>query len=73
MILKIYTLDGTKFEGEVSQVSLPGKDGEITILPHHIPVITILQKGLVKTPNESIEIEGGVAEIDGEKVVVLAN
>ncbi len=73
MQLKIYTLDGTKFEGEVSQVSLPAKDGEITILPHHIPVITILQKGLIKTPSESIEIEGGVAEIDGEKVVVLAS
>lgn len=73
MELKIYTLDGTKFEGEISQVSLPTKDGEITILPHHIPLITILTKGNVKTPNETIEINGGVAEIDGKKVVVLAN
>ena len=73
MKLNIYTLDGTKFEGDVAQVSLPAKDGEITILPHHIPVITILQKGFIKTEKEQIEINGGVAEIDGEKVVVLAN
>ncbi len=73
MELKIYTLDGTKFEGQVSQVSLPTSDGEITVLPEHIPLITILKKGTVKTDKENIEIEGGVAEIDGEKVVVLAN
>jgi F-type H+-transporting ATPase subunit epsilon len=87
MELKIFTLDGTKFEGQVSQVSLPTKDGEITILKGHIPLITILHKGVVRTARlsspaasanggqekENIEIDGGVAEIDGEKVVVLAN
>ena len=66
-------MEGTKFEGDASQVSLPTKEGEITILPHHISLITILTKGLVKTPNQNIEIKGGVAEIDGEKVVVLAH
>lgn len=73
MQLKIYTLDGTKFEGEVSSVSLPTQDGEITVLPHHIPLITILKKGIVKTEKEEIAINGGVAEIDGKKVVVLAS
>ena len=73
MELKIYTLDGTKFEGEVSSVSLPTQDGEITVLPHHIPLITILKKGIVKTEKEQVEINGGVAEIDGKKVIVLAN
>lgn len=73
MELKIYTLDGTKFEGKVSQVSLPTSNGEITVLPNHIPLITILKKGIVKTEKEHVEIDGGVAEIDGEKVVVLAN
>lgn len=73
MELKILKLDGIKFEGKVSQVSLPGKDGEITILPNHIPLITILKKGNIKIEGQEIQVEGGVAEIDGEKVVVLAN
>lgn len=73
MELKIYTLDGTKFEGKVSQVSLPTSDGEITVLPNHIPLITILKQGEVKIDGEKFLIDGGVAEIDGEKVVVLAN
>lgn len=73
MNLKILKLDGIKFEGEITQVSLPTKDGEITVLPKHIPLITILKKGKIRLSNEEIQIEGGVAEIDGERVVVLAN
>lgn len=73
MKLQIYTLEGTKFEGEVSEVSLPTRDGEITVLKGHIPLITILNSGKIKTSSEEIFIEGGVAEIDGQKVVVLAN
>ncbi len=77
MKLLVYSLEGSLFEGDVAQVSLPAKDGEITILPEHIPLITILKKGLIKIGHGSdmreIEIPGGFAEIDGEKVVVLAN
>lgn len=73
MELKILKLDGVKFDGKVSSVSLPSKDGEITILPNHIPLITILKKGNIKIEGQEIAVEGGVAEIDGEKVVVLAN
>lgn len=73
MQLKIYSLDGIKFEGTVSQVSLPTEAGEITVLKNHIPLITVLKKGFVKINKESFQIEGGVAEIDGGKVVVLAN
>jgi len=73
MHLQILSLGGTLFEGEVAQVSLPAKDGEITILKNHIPLITILKKGEVKFEGKNISIEGGFAEIDGKKVVVLAN
>lgn len=73
MKLKILSLDGILFEGETSQVSLPAKDGEVTILKGHIPVITLLKKGKVKTVDKEFEVSGGFAEITGEKVVVLAN
>lgn len=73
MKLKILSLEGILFEGETPQVSLPGKDGEITVLKGHIPIITLLKGGLVKTPEKEISISGGFAEITGEKVVVLAD
>ncbi len=73
MELKIYSLDGTQFEGEVSQVSLPTAQGEITVLKNHLPIITLLQKGVIKFNKESISINGGFAEIGKGKVVVLVN
>lgn len=73
MELKIYSLEGTVFEGEVSQVSLPSVDGEITVLKNHLPIITLLQKGMVKFNKESIQINGGFVEIGKGKVVVLVN
>jgi len=77
MKLQILSLAGTLFEGDTDSVSLPSSNGEITILPNHIPLITLLQKGDVKFSNKNeqknITIEGGFAEVNGEKVVVLAN
>lgn len=73
MKLQILSLSGTLFEGDISQVTLPASDGEITVLPKHIPLITLLQKGEIKFNGENLSIEGGFAEVDGEKVVVLAN
>lgn len=73
MQLKIYSLQGTVHEGEVSQVSLPAVDGEITVLKGHIPLITLLKEGEIKTKEKNIPIKKGFAEINGEKVVVLVD
>lgn len=73
MKLQIFSLEGKLYEGETDQVSLPALDGEITVLKEHIPLITLLKKGVVKTKEKNIEIPGGFAEVTGDKVVVLAN
>lgn len=73
MELKIYSLEGTKYEGTVSQVSLPTTNGEITVLKNHIPLITTLKSGVIKFGGENISIEGGFAEVGKGKVVVLVN
>lgn len=73
MELKIYSLEGTQFEGQVSQVSLPASSGEITILKNHIPVITTLKQGVIKFNDQKISILGGFAEIGKNRVVVLIN
>ena len=73
MQLKIYSLQGVVYEGETASVSLPAKDGEITVLKGHIPLITILKEGEIKTKEKNIPIKKGFAEITGEKVVVLVD
>lgn len=73
MDLRIYSLDGTIFEGQAQSVSLPTTDGEITVLKGHIPLITTLKDGMVKFNSESKDIKGGFAEIGGNRVVVLVS
>jgi F0F1-type ATP synthase epsilon subunit len=45
MNLKIYTMRRTVYEGETTRVTLPTQVGEVTILDHHEPYVTILQPG----------------------------
>lgn len=48
MNLKIYTMRRTVYEGETARVTLPTKVGEVTILDHHEPYVTILEGGMLR-------------------------
>ncbi|HDZ54503.1 MAG TPA: ATP synthase F1 subunit epsilon [Candidatus Nealsonbacteria bacterium] len=73
--LFIIALDKVLFEGKTNSVTLPGSEGELTILKNHIPLITPLKKGNIKLKTKKEElnfrINGGVLEVKPEKVVVL--
>lgn len=59
------------------EVTLPGWDGEIGILPAHTPLITLLGIGVVTfregAKKTSVAVRGGFAEIAGDAVRVLAD
>ena len=65
------------FSGEADAISLPTPDGEITILPHHIPLISIVVPGsiLVRRGKEEqlFAVSRGVVEIDGTTVHVMVD
>ena len=75
--LVIVTPQKKLIDTSVDQVSIPTAMGEITILPHHVPVIAKLQFGelLAKKDGEDMPFAlwGGVAEITGERVTILAD
>lgn len=75
--LSIRALDKNIFEGEAESLTLPGAEGELTILKNHIPLITPLKEGKLwfKAGKEKPEfsIRGGVLEVSPEKVIVLVN
>lgn len=77
MKLYIYSLQNTLYEGDAQTVQLPTVDGEISILSHHVPLVTALSKGNLRLKNDSEEKEiallGGFAYTDGDRVVVLAD
>jgi F-type H+-transporting ATPase subunit epsilon len=65
------------FEGDIDSISLPTPDGEITILPHHIPLISIVMPGTLTVRRGEQEqffaISRGVIEVDGRTIRILAD
>ena len=77
MQLEIITPEHKVFEGQVSSVQLPGVDGKFEILNNHAPIISTLTKGNVRVIDtnkntELFEINGGVIEMQNNKIIVLA-
>ncbi len=77
MIIEILTLEEVLLSKEVKSVIVPGKGGRFEMLDNHAPIISILEKGIVKVidnNNEetSIEIAGGSVEMSNNKVTILA-
>ena len=75
--LKIISPERTLFDEQVNQVSLTTNQGEITILPGHIPIVTTLKPGELRflqgKEETPIAILGGFAEITDKAVIVLAD
>ncbi|MDA7794506.1 ATP synthase F1 subunit epsilon [Flavobacteriales bacterium] len=78
MHLEIITPEKKVFEGEVTSIQLPGVTGKFEILNNHAPIISSLTKGKVRVidtnnTTEHYEINGGVIEMQNNKVIVLAD
>ena len=75
--LEIVTAERQTFSDDVNAVIVPGVEGQLGILPHHAPLMTILQPGelIVKQQGEDIYlfISGGFIEIRPDKVIILAD
>jgi F-type H+-transporting ATPase subunit epsilon len=62
----------------VKQISAPTRQGEITILPNHIPLVANLQPGVIEIVKEDdshevMSVSGGFIEVLKNKVVILAD
>jgi F-type H+-transporting ATPase subunit epsilon len=74
---QLITPDKVLYEGDADSVSIPTPQGEITVLPHHIPLISIVSPGslIVRQGKEEhvFAVSRGVVEIDGSSLRVLAD
>ncbi len=78
MKIEIITPDKKFFDGEIKSVRVPGKKGSFQVLKDHAPIISTLEKGLVRMvdlENTEIiyEISGGVIEVKANKIILLAD
>ncbi len=75
--LDIVTAERLVFSEDVEAVVAPGVEGQLGILPHHAPLMTMLQPGELMVrkdgEEESMFISGGFLEVRGDKVIVLAD
>src|SRR5947209_19339933 len=73
----IVTVEGRRFQGEADFVVAPGSEGQLGILPHHIPLLTPLATGSVKVRNNNEEqfffVSGGFLEVRPDQVTILAD
>jgi F-type H+-transporting ATPase subunit epsilon len=65
------------YNGEAAMVILPAFYGEMGVLPKHMPVMVALRCGEVRIKTsdgvKSYVVDGGLAEVTGRMVKVLAN
>ncbi|MDR2737417.1 MAG: ATP synthase F1 subunit epsilon [Puniceicoccales bacterium] len=77
LLLKIVTPIGITLKKEVESVVLPALDGEIEILPGHLPLVTIIQPGelVAKSTNmrESFAVDSGFVQVSCNVVSVLTD
>ena len=73
----IVTQERIVFSGQVDAVNLPGSEGRMGILPHHSPLLAMLNFGevIVRTggQEEYFAIGGGFVEIQPDHVTILAD
>jgi F-type H+-transporting ATPase subunit epsilon len=74
--LEIVTPERRAFEGDVDEVIVPGSEGELGILPHHAPLISLLGAGVLRlktgTEEQEFAIFGGFLQVRPDRVVVMA-
>ena len=75
--LQIITPKKLVREEEISSITLPAYDGEITVLPNHQPLLSLLVEGIVTlrrgTKEESLAIGGGYIETNGKTMKLLVS
>jgi F-type H+-transporting ATPase subunit epsilon len=76
LTLEIVTPEDRVYSDTVDTVVIPTVEGEIGILPGHIPLLTQVADGELRVTKGSetkgLVVGGGFAQIDGDRVKVLA-
>jgi len=75
--LEIVTPEAKIFSQDVEMVFVPGVEGELGILPKHIPLMTMIKPGELRVSNQGkdtfMAVGDGFVEVTGESVTVLTD
>lgn len=80
--LQLVTLDGLKFDEDVYEVLLPTMDGQIGVMPGHMPLVSVANGGAVSVRRKSNDrddmmvhfaISGGAIEVENNNLRLLVD
>ena len=76
MLVHIAKTNGVLYSEEADSLTAPAIEGQVTILPHHAALATILVKGrlIVKKEGKEVfehDVEKGILEVTPESATVL--
>ena len=64
---KIVTPEGVVYESDIDKVTIPTEVGQITVLPNHTPIVSVLKAGELIVHKDAtvygLAVSGGVLEI----------
>ncbi|HEY8994604.1 MAG TPA: ATP synthase F1 subunit epsilon [Lacunisphaera sp.] len=76
LTLEIVTPEAKVYSDTIDSVVIPTVEGEIGVLPGHIPLLTQVEDGELRVTKgastQLLVVSGGFAQIDGDRVRVLA-
>ena len=74
--LEVVTPERRLLSEQVNSVTVPGRGGELGILPGHAPLISELQTGVLSYNEDGttfqLHVSGGFVEVNDDRVSVLA-
>lgn len=76
LTLEIVTPDARVYTDTIDSVVIPTVEGEVGVLPGHIPLLTQVEHGELRVTKGAetifLAVSGGFAEVEGDRVHVLA-
>ena len=74
--LELVTPERLLLSEEVDEVTIPGSEGYLGILPGHLPLLTTIGVGILSyrqgIQKHNFAVSGGFTEVLGDRVIVLA-
>ncbi|MFW9595959.1 MAG: F0F1 ATP synthase subunit epsilon [Macromonas sp.] len=76
--VEVVSAEESVFSGQAKFVALPGENGELGILPGHIPLLTRIRPGAVRIEKadgneEFVFVVGGILEVQPNLITVLSD
>ncbi len=75
--VELVAANGKVWEGSARQVSARGIEGDLGILPGHVPMLTALAEGEVRIDGEGggkkVTVTGGFLSVDRDRVTIVTD